>query len=153
MYYPCIGLARTVIIHRIWLYIWWFPCQENRIYTVYIWFRPTLCMHSAPNPQSAMHVRLGREKVLANITASVYKHTARIMHLCICCTHCRSAVNWCLQYITASMYEYSKNRALAVNWCLQILLQACINTRQAPCMCCILYTLMFSIEPKTIAEI
>ena len=138
-------------------------------------------MHSAPNPQSAMHVRLGREKVLANITASVYKHTARIMHLCICCTHCRSAVanitaslykhtaiimhlciccthcrsavNWCLQYITASMYEYSKNRALAVNWCLQILLQACINTRQAPCMCCILYTLMFSIEPKTIAEI
>ena len=37
-----LGLARTVYIHRIWPYIWWFPCQIYRIYTVFIWFWPTL---------------------------------------------------------------------------------------------------------------
>ena len=37
-----LGLARTVWIHRIWPYIWWFPCQIYRIYTAYIWFWPTL---------------------------------------------------------------------------------------------------------------
>jgi hypothetical protein len=37
-----IGLARTVYIHRIWQYLWWFPCQKYRIYTAYIWFWPTL---------------------------------------------------------------------------------------------------------------
>ena len=37
-----IGLARTVYIHRIWPYIWWFPCQNYRLYTVYVWFWPTL---------------------------------------------------------------------------------------------------------------
>ena len=26
-----LGLARTVYIHRIWPYIWWFPCQKYRI--------------------------------------------------------------------------------------------------------------------------
>jgi hypothetical protein len=30
----CLGLARTVYIHRIWPYIWWFPCQKHRIYMV-----------------------------------------------------------------------------------------------------------------------
>jgi hypothetical protein len=40
----CVGLARTVYIHRIWPYIWWFPCQKYRIHTVYIWFWPTLCI-------------------------------------------------------------------------------------------------------------
>ena len=29
-------------VYCIWLYIWWFPCQTRRIYTVYIWFWPTL---------------------------------------------------------------------------------------------------------------
>jgi hypothetical protein len=38
-----LGLARTVYMHRIWPYIWWSPCQNHRIYTVYIWFWPTLC--------------------------------------------------------------------------------------------------------------
>jgi len=37
-----VGLARTVYIHRICPYIWWYPCQKYRIYTVYIWFWPTL---------------------------------------------------------------------------------------------------------------
>jgi hypothetical protein len=37
-----IWLARTVYIHRIWPYIWWFPCQKYCIYTVYIWFWLTL---------------------------------------------------------------------------------------------------------------
>ena len=37
-----VGLARTVYLHRIWPYICWFPCQKYRIYTVYIWFWPTL---------------------------------------------------------------------------------------------------------------
>ena len=36
-----IGLARTVYIHRLWPYVWWFPCQNYRIYTVYIWSWPT----------------------------------------------------------------------------------------------------------------
>ena len=40
-----VGLARTVYIHRIWLYIWWFPCQKYCIYTVYICFWPTLLTH------------------------------------------------------------------------------------------------------------
>ena len=42
----CLGLASTVYIHRIWPYIWWFLCQNYRIYTVYIyiWFWPTLCV-------------------------------------------------------------------------------------------------------------
>jgi hypothetical protein len=39
-----IGLARAVYIHRIWPYIWWFPCHKYCIYTVYIWFWPTLLM-------------------------------------------------------------------------------------------------------------
>ena len=37
-----VGLARTICIHRIWPYTWWFPCQKYRIYTVYIWSWPTL---------------------------------------------------------------------------------------------------------------
>ena len=37
-----VGLARTVYIHRLWPYIWWFSCQKYRIHTVYIWFWPTL---------------------------------------------------------------------------------------------------------------
>jgi len=41
-----VGLARTVYIHRIWPYIWWCPCQKYRIYTVYIWFWPTLVIRS-----------------------------------------------------------------------------------------------------------
>ena len=31
----CVGLARTVYLHRIWPYVWWFPCQKYRIYTVH----------------------------------------------------------------------------------------------------------------------
>ena len=43
---PCtmctyVGLARTIYIHRIWPYISWFLCQNNLIYTVYIWFWQT----------------------------------------------------------------------------------------------------------------
>ena len=40
----CAGLARTVYIHRIWPYIWWFPCLKYRMCTVYICFWPTLRM-------------------------------------------------------------------------------------------------------------
>jgi hypothetical protein len=29
-------------IHRTWPYNWWFPHQKSRIYTVYLWFWPTL---------------------------------------------------------------------------------------------------------------
>jgi hypothetical protein len=29
-----LGLTRTVYLHRIWLYIWWFPCQEYRVFAV-----------------------------------------------------------------------------------------------------------------------
>jgi hypothetical protein len=39
-----LGLARTVYVHRIRPYTWWFPCQKCRIYTVYIWFWPILNM-------------------------------------------------------------------------------------------------------------
>jgi len=44
-YASYIGLASTVYIHRIWPYIWWFPCWKYRIYTVHIWFWPTLIIH------------------------------------------------------------------------------------------------------------
>jgi len=37
-----VGLARTIYTHRIWPYTWWDPCQEYRIYIVYMWFWPTL---------------------------------------------------------------------------------------------------------------
>jgi len=30
-----LGLARTVYGHRIWPYVWWFPCSKYRMYTVY----------------------------------------------------------------------------------------------------------------------
>ena len=43
-YCTWLGLARTVYTHRIWPYIWWFPCQKYHIYTVYIWFWPTQYM-------------------------------------------------------------------------------------------------------------
>jgi len=39
--HECVGLARTVYKHRIWPYIWWFPCQNHRLY---IWFWSTLRM-------------------------------------------------------------------------------------------------------------
>ena len=41
-----LGLVRTVYTHRIRPYNWWFPRQQYRIYTVHIWFWPTLCVHS-----------------------------------------------------------------------------------------------------------
>ena len=44
-----VRLARIVYIHRIWPYIWWFPCQKYRIHTVYIWFLPTLHISLAAN--------------------------------------------------------------------------------------------------------
>jgi len=31
----CVGLARTVYMHRIWPYIWWSPSQNN-VYTPFI---------------------------------------------------------------------------------------------------------------------
>ena len=52
-----LGLARTVYIHRIWPYIWWFSCQKYRIYTVYIWFWPTLDILDGSIP-STMCARL-----------------------------------------------------------------------------------------------
>ena len=49
--YPLIawylGLARSVHMHRTWPYSWWFPCRKHRIYTVYIWFWPTLLISIA----------------------------------------------------------------------------------------------------------
>ena len=33
--YLVISLPTIPYIHRIWPYIWWFPCQKFRIYTVY----------------------------------------------------------------------------------------------------------------------
>ena len=41
-----VKLARTVYIHRIWPYIWRFPCQKYCICTVYIGFWPTLYIRS-----------------------------------------------------------------------------------------------------------
>jgi len=40
-YCTCIGFTRTVYMHRIWPYMWWFPCQKCRIYVVYIWSWPS----------------------------------------------------------------------------------------------------------------
>ena len=39
-----VGSARTVYSHCIWPYVWWFPCQKYRLYTVYIWFWPALAI-------------------------------------------------------------------------------------------------------------
>jgi hypothetical protein len=33
----CLRLARIVYIHRIWPYIWLFPCQKYRVYAPYIY--------------------------------------------------------------------------------------------------------------------
>jgi hypothetical protein len=52
---PKIGLARTIYKHRIWPYIWWFPCQKYRIYTVYIGFWPTLRMCFCACRCSSLH--------------------------------------------------------------------------------------------------
>jgi hypothetical protein len=53
-----IGLARTVYIHRIWPYIWWFPCQKYRIHTVYIWLWPALFIHTGMTCLSQTYVLL-----------------------------------------------------------------------------------------------
>ena len=53
-----LGLARTIYMHRIWPYIWWFPCQKYRTYTVYIGFWPTLknmCRHGTQNNVQTSH--------------------------------------------------------------------------------------------------
>jgi len=55
-YGVCVGLARTVYIHRIWPYIWWFSCQNYRIYTVYIWYWPTLGIWGHPNAIGPDHL-------------------------------------------------------------------------------------------------
>jgi len=39
-----LGLARIIYIHRIWTYIWWFPCQKYRICTVDKWLWATLAI-------------------------------------------------------------------------------------------------------------
>jgi len=36
VYPPFLGLARTVCIHRIWPYFWWYLCQKS-VYTPYIY--------------------------------------------------------------------------------------------------------------------
>ena len=41
----CIGLARIVYIHRTWPHIWWFPCREYRVYTVYVWLWQNLFLY------------------------------------------------------------------------------------------------------------
>jgi len=51
-----VGWARTVYIHRIWPYIWWFFCQNYRIYTVYIWFWPTLQIRTYPSSATDPHL-------------------------------------------------------------------------------------------------
>jgi len=43
----CIGLARTLYLHRTWL---WFSCQKYRIYTIYIWFWPTFFLSYSGQP-------------------------------------------------------------------------------------------------------
>jgi hypothetical protein len=45
--HTCLGFGKTVHVHRIWPYIWWFPCQKYRIYTVYIYGsgQPYTCSH------------------------------------------------------------------------------------------------------------
>ena len=40
--YLHVWLTRTVYMHRIWPYILWLTCQKLCVYTVYIWFWPTL---------------------------------------------------------------------------------------------------------------
>jgi len=32
-----VGLAKTVYMHNKWPYIWWFPCQKYRMYTIFIY--------------------------------------------------------------------------------------------------------------------
>ena len=49
-----LGLARTVYTHRIWPYVWWFPCYKYHMYTVYTYkcmvlANPTNCT-SCPFP-------------------------------------------------------------------------------------------------------
>jgi len=44
----CVGLARTMYLHRVWPYVWWFPCQKYRIHTVcmYGFGQPYLCQET-----------------------------------------------------------------------------------------------------------
>jgi len=54
-----VGLARTVFVHRIWPYIWWFPCQKYRVYTVYT----CKCMVLANSTE--LIVRVGQNRICA----------------------------------------------------------------------------------------
>ena len=52
--HPISRVGQNRICTRIWLYIWRFPCQKYRIYTVYIWFWPSLPI-SHPKLRTVAH--------------------------------------------------------------------------------------------------
>jgi len=70
---PFLGLARTVYIHRIYPYIWSNPYKIYRIYTVYIWFWPTLSIFKWAPALCCLCVRSGwRSRQLHLVCRKLY---------------------------------------------------------------------------------
>ena len=98
-----VGSARTVYIHRIWPYIWWFPFQTHFVYNLYIcmvlakpiheaiWWEQIVCvpvihirvwlsLHPTHEPSGGN----------SNICCWYCTFVADTVHLllCICCWYC-----------------------------------------------------------------
>jgi len=102
------GLARAVYIHRIWPYIWWFPCQLYRIYTVYTYGsgQPYACVldHALPLPSSRpFMILLHHTWHMCLYFTHTYIHLHTCMHACThttlaCVRACRAHQSLCCWY-------------------------------------------------------
>jgi hypothetical protein len=70
----CVGLARAVYMHVLWPHIWWFPCQEYCIYTVNIWFWPTLVMSNLLIAPSVFLCSYNHEHAYVGLTPTINMH-------------------------------------------------------------------------------
>jgi hypothetical protein len=82
------GLARTVYIHHVWPYIWWFCCQIYCTYTVCIWFWPTL----------GMCYQDGMLNVITPIVATIQQDTDAISKLAL--NNCKPRKRTCAYALT-----------------------------------------------------
>jgi hypothetical protein len=75
IYMTFLRLARTVYMHRIWPYIQWFPCQKYRIYTVYIWFWPTLEILYLPSDKECSVIQAASTRHCSSQVSCEYRCT------------------------------------------------------------------------------
>jgi len=89
--------------------IWWFPCQKYRIYTVYIWFWPTL--QKCCVPHWALYAAACEALQVCTATKSVACATLSIVH--------------CSLWGTASVHSHQKCCVCHVEHCTLQLVRHC----------------------------